>query len=44
MQERREYYIQNPDIVYDILEDGAKKARSIAKAKMEIVRDAVGII
>ena len=43
-REKREYYLQNPDIVYDILEDGAKKAREIAEAKMEIVRDAVGII
>ncbi len=43
-REKRAYYMQNPDIVYDILEDGAKKARAIAEAKMEIIRDAVGII
>jgi len=43
-REKRAYYMDNPDIVYDILEDGAKKARAIASKKMEIVRDAVGIL
>ena len=43
-REKRAYYMDNPDIVYDILEDGAKKARDIASKKMEIVRDAVGIM
>ncbi len=42
-RERREFYLNNLDEVYDILNDGAKKASRVAKAKMEIIRDAVGI-
>jgi len=42
-REKREHYLNNTDEVYDILNDGAKKASRIAKAKMEIIRDAVGI-
>ena len=43
-REKRAYYMEHKDIVYDILQDGAKKAKAIATKKMEIVRDAVGII
>ena len=43
-REKRAYYMENPDTVYEILEEGAQKARTIAEAKMEIVRDAVGIL
>ncbi len=42
-REKREHYLNNKSEVYDILESGAKKARKIARAKMEIIRDAVGI-
>jgi tryptophanyl-tRNA synthetase len=42
-REKRAYYIKNSDIVRDILNDGAKKMQKIANAKMEVVRDAVGI-
>ena len=42
-REKREHYLNNIDEVYDILSDGAKKASKIAQAKMEIIRDAVGI-
>ncbi len=42
-REKREHYLNNTNEVYDILEDGAKKARIIAANKMEIIRDAVGI-
>jgi len=42
-REKREHYVNHIDEVYDILNDGAKKASKIAKAKMEIIRDAVGI-
>lgn len=42
-REKREYYLNNKQDVYDILEAGANKARIIAKNKMEIIRDAVGI-
>jgi len=42
--EKREYYLNNKKEVKDILEFGAQKARKIASAKMEIIRDAVGLI
>lgn len=41
---KREYYHNNPNEVREILDMGANKARSIAQAKMEQVREAVGII
>ena len=43
-REKREEYINNPDIVRDILSDGAKKMHTISNAKMAIVRDDVGIL
>ena len=43
-KEKRDYYLNNIDKVKDILNDGAKKAKAIASKKMEIVRDAVGIL
>ena len=43
-REKREYYLNNKCEVYDILRNGAKKADSIAKEKMELIRDAVGIL
>jgi tryptophanyl-tRNA synthetase len=43
-REKRAYYLDNPDIVRDILSDGAKKMHKIANTKMAIVRDAVGIL
>ena len=41
---RRAYYLDHTDIVRDILHAGADKARKIARKKMAVVRDAVGII
>jgi tryptophanyl-tRNA synthetase len=43
-RERREILINNPDMVRDILSDGAKKMQIIANAKMAKVREAVGIL
>ena len=43
-REKRAYYLENIDEVKDILNEGAKKAQAIASAKMEIIRDAVGIL
>jgi len=43
-RERREEYMNNPNIVKDILSDGAKKMQKIANEKMAIVREAVGIL
>ena len=42
-QNKRDYFLSNPDIVDDILKDGAKKANDIASAKMEKIREAVGL-
>ena len=42
--QKREYYLNNKKEVRDILEFGANKARKIASAKMEIIRDAIGLI
>ena len=41
--EKRDFYINNPKKVKEILEHGASKARKIASAKMEIIREAVGL-
>ena len=43
-REKREMYINNPDLVRDILSDGAKKMQSIANKKMATVREAVGLL
>jgi len=40
---KREYYNNNPEEVKSILEKGAKKAQSIAREKLEIIRSAVGL-
>jgi tryptophanyl-tRNA synthetase len=42
-REKREYYLNNKDIVYDIINDGAKKANSIASEKMGIIREKIGL-
>jgi len=41
IQERRKPYEQNPQLVWDILEDGTRKARIVAQATMTEVRAAV---
>jgi len=43
-REKRTYYLEHTDEVRDILHAGADKARKIASAKMEVVREAVGIL
>ena len=43
-REKREYYLSNLDLVEEILANGAAKAKKIASKKMEIIRDAVGIL
>lgn len=43
MRERRDYFANNPQIVSDIMEKGNQKAKSIAEAKMKIVRERVGL-
>jgi tryptophanyl-tRNA synthetase len=44
MRERRAYYEQNPTLVAEILEQGKQKARLIAEAKMDEVREKIGLI
>jgi tryptophanyl-tRNA synthetase len=43
-RERRETYLTNPDRVKDILNEGAKKARSLAQIKLTQVKEAVGLL
>ena len=43
-QKKREELENNMDYVYEILHEGAIKARNIATAKMDEVRDAVGLL
>ncbi|MGD9346513.1 MAG: tryptophan--tRNA ligase [Candidatus Aminicenantes bacterium] len=40
--ERRQRFIENPDIVWDVLEKGNTKARKVARQTMEEVRTALG--
>ena len=42
--QKREYYSNKKKEVREILDFGAKKARKIASAKMEMIRDAIGLI
>lgn len=41
--QKREYLLNNPDEVKDILAYGAKKARVVASEKLKQIRDAVGL-
>ncbi len=43
-REKKEYYSAHKEEVKELLTEGANKAKAIASKKMEIVRDAVGII
>jgi len=42
-RKKREEIAKDPDAVFDILREGGKRARKIAKKTMEDVRDAVGL-
>ena len=42
-RERREYYLSHMDEVNDILAMGAKKAQTIAREKMDTVKEAIGL-
>ncbi len=41
--EKREYYMNNPEKVKEIMAFGAQKARKVAQEKLKIIRDAVGL-
>ena len=42
-REKRENYLKNPDLVYDIMKMGAKKTREVALPTLEKAREAVGL-
>ncbi len=42
IQERRAGFEKNPELIWDILEDGNRKARAAAQATMTVVREALG--
>jgi tryptophanyl-tRNA synthetase len=42
-REKRAWIAQNPDTVWDVLHDGAKRAQGIAEGVMEEVREAIGL-
>ena len=44
MRKRREEYMNKPDLVEEILQEGAKKARKVAEEVLERVHKATGII
>lgn len=43
MREKYNYYMQNPQLVEQILQDGAKKVRYIAKKQLNKVRKKIGV-
>jgi len=43
MQERRRKYEDNPRLAWDILEAGSSRARKVASATMDEVREAMGM-
>ena len=43
MRARRSKYVQNPNLVKDILVEGTRQAHQVAKATMDEVREAMGI-
>jgi tryptophanyl-tRNA synthetase len=40
---RRDEFAKEPDAVWDVLRDGAKRARTLAEATMTDVREAIGL-
>lgn len=43
IRERRQFYALQPDLVWDILATGTKRARAVAAETLEVVRDAMKI-
>ncbi len=44
MRKKREEFVAKPDVVREIMADGASKASAVAKKTMERVKKAVGLI
>jgi tryptophanyl-tRNA synthetase len=42
-EEKRDYYLNNPKKVEEILEFGGEKAQKVARKKLDIIKDAVGL-
>tara|TARA_B110000305_G_C18835007_1_gene357523 strand:- start:299 stop:472 length:174 start_codon:yes stop_codon:yes gene_type:complete len=43
MRERARQYEENPDLVRSIVAEGCEKARTIARATLDDVREAMGL-
>jgi tryptophanyl-tRNA synthetase len=43
IRERRERWANDPDAVRDVLNEGTKRARAVARETMEAVRSAMGV-
>ena len=43
-REKRAYYMAHPEVVREILHEGAKKARAVARPKLDAIKDAVGLL
>ena len=43
MRERRRKLLESPGLIEDILQDGASRARKVARATLDRVRAAVGL-
>jgi tryptophanyl-tRNA synthetase len=43
LREKRAEFAQDPDYVWDVLKDGADRARVIAKDTLSQVKDAIGL-
>ncbi|MDY7026177.1 MAG: tryptophan--tRNA ligase [Pseudomonadota bacterium] len=44
IQERAQYYMERPDVVNNLLDEGSEAAREEAQETLELVRDAIGLI
>ena len=44
MQEKYEEYIQNKDMLLNVLKDGKAKAEPIAEAKLRQVQEKIGLL
>ena len=43
IRERRQKFAERPDVIVDVLQEGARRARAVAQATMEEVRGAVNL-
>ena len=43
MRERAEQFIEQPDLVQSIIQEGSEKARAVARETLDDVKEAIGI-